>query len=96
MAFEAVLFLAALILAAKLFGEILHRIGQPTILGNVLGGIIIGPAVFGLVSPIDEIELFVSIGVFFLFFLIGLEEIDVQGLFRVLRKRIFIGSAMHF
>lgn len=96
MAFEAILFLAVLILASKAFGEILHRIKQPTILGNVIAGIVVGPAIFGLVQPIDEIELFISIGVFFLFFLIGLEEIDVPGLFRVLRKRIFAGSAIAF
>lgn len=96
MAFEAILYLAILILGAKAFGEILHRLKQPTLLGNVIGGIIIGPAVFGLVSPVDEIDLFISIGVFFLFFLIGLEEIDVPGLFRVLKKRIFAGAAIAF
>ena len=96
MAFEAILYIGILVLSAKLFGELMHRINQPTILGNVIAGIIVGPALFFLVQPIDEIELFVSIGVFFLFFLIGLEEIDVPGLFRVLRKRIFAGAAIAF
>ena len=84
MVFEAILYLAVLVLVAKIFGEIFHRINQPTIIGNVLAGIIVGPALFALVQPIDEIELFVSIGVFFLFFLIGLEEIDLSGLYKVL------------
>ena len=96
MSFEPILYLAVLILAAKLFGEALHRIHQPTIIGNVLAGIIVGPALFALVQPIDEIEIFISIGVFFLFFLIGLEEIDLPSLFRVLRRRIFAGSAIGF
>ena len=96
MAFEAILYLAVLVLAAKLFGEALHRINQPTIIGNVLAGIIIGPALFGLVQPIDELEIFISIGVFFLFFLIGLEEIDLPALFKVIRGRIFAGSAIGF
>jgi len=96
MSFEAILYIGVLILSAKLFGELLHRINQPTILGNVIAGIIVGPALFALVQPIDEIELFISIGVFFLFFLIGLEEIDVPGLFKVLRKRIFAGAAIAF
>lgn len=96
MVFEAILYIAVLILAAKLFGEILHRINQPTIIGNVLAGIIVGPALFALVQPIDEIEVFISIGVFFLFFLIGLEEIDLPGLFKVLRGRIFAGSVIGF
>jgi len=96
MVFEAILYLAILVIGAKLFGEIFHRIKQPTIIGNVLAGVILGPALFALVDPIDEIEVFISIGVFFLFFLIGLEEIDLPGLFKVLRKRIFIASAIGF
>ena len=96
MSFEAILYIGVLIVSAKLFGELLHRINQPTILGYVIAGIVVGPALFALVQPIDEIELFVSIGVFFLFFLIGLEEIDVPGLFKVLRKRIFAGAAIAF
>ena len=41
MSFEAILFIAILVIASKLGGELLHRIGQPTILGNVLAGIIV-------------------------------------------------------
>jgi len=96
MVFEAILFLAVLVLTAKIFGEAMHRINQPTIIGNVLAGIVVGPAMFAIVQPIDEIELFVSIGIFFLFFLIGLEEINLPKLFKVLRGRIFAGSAVGF
>lgn len=96
MSFEPILFLAVLIISAKLLGEAFHRINQPSILGNVLAGIIVGPAMFAIVPPINEIDFFISIGVFFLFFLIGLEEIDLPGLFRVLRKRIFAASAIGF
>ena len=96
MSFEAILFIGVLVIASKLGGELLHRIGQPTILGNVIAGIIVGPAFLAIVHPIEAIELFVSIGVFFLFFLIGLEEIDVAGLFKVMRGKIFAGSAVAF
>ncbi len=96
MSFEAILFIAVLVIASKLGGELLHRIGQPTILGNVIAGIIVGPALLAIVQPIEAIELFVSIGVFFLFFLIGLEEIDLAGLFKVIKGRIFAGSAVAF
>ncbi len=96
MVFEAILFLAVLVLTAKIFGEAMHRINQPTIIGNVLAGIVVGPAMFAIVQPIDEIELFISIGVFFLFFLIGLEEINLPKLFKVLRGRIFAGSVIGF
>jgi len=36
LSFEAILFIAVLVIAAKLGGELFHRIGQPTILGNVI------------------------------------------------------------
>ncbi|MHA7646936.1 cation:proton antiporter domain-containing protein [Nitrosopumilus sp. S4] len=96
MVFESILYLAVLIISAKLFGELMHRIHQPTIIGNVLAGVIVGPALFAIVQPVEAIDLFVSIGVFFLFFLIGLEEIDISGLFKVMRGRIFAGSAVAF
>jgi len=96
MVLEAILFLAVLVLSAKIFGELMHRINQPPIIGNVLAGIVVGPAMLAIVQPIDEIELFISIGVFFLFFLIGLEEINLQKLFKVLRGRIFAGSLIGF
>jgi Kef-type K+ transport system membrane component KefB len=94
--FEAILFIAVLVIASKLGGELLHRIGQPTILGNVLAGIIVGPAFLAIVHPIEAIELFISIGVFFLFFIIGLQEIDIAGLFKVMRGKIFAGSIAAF
>ena len=90
------MFLAVLVISSKVLGEFMHRINQPTIIGNVLAGIIVGPAMFAIVQPVEAIDLFVSIGVFFLFFLIGLEEIDLPGLFRVLRGRLFAGSAVAF
>ena len=50
MSFEPIMYLGILIIAAKLLGEAMHRIGQPTIIGNVLAGIIVGPALFALVE----------------------------------------------
>ncbi len=96
MVFEAILYLAVLVIAAKLFGELMHRINQPTILGNVIAGIVVGPALFAWIKPVDEIDLFISIGVYFLFFLIGLQEIHLPRLYKVLRKRIFAGALIGF
>jgi Kef-type K+ transport system membrane component KefB len=38
------------LLAAKLGDEVFKRIGQPTIVGEILGGVLIGPSVLGLVE----------------------------------------------
>lgn len=91
-----ILYLGILILSAKVFEEIMIRIKQPPIIGNVLAGIIVGPTLFSVVKPVDEIDVFISIGIFFLFFLIGLEEIDIPGLFSIFRKKLFAGAVVGF
>lgn len=94
--FEGILYLALLILFAKLFEELAVRLRQPPIIGYVLAGILLGPALLSWVQPQAEITLFIQIGVFFLFFLIGLEEIDIPGIFSALKKRLFAGAAVGF
>jgi len=94
--FDGILYLSLLIFFAKLFEEIAVRFKLPPIIGYVMAGIILGPAILAWVQPVDEITLFIQIGVFFLFFLIGLEEIDVPGIFSALRKRLFAGAAVGF
>ena len=36
---------------ALLFGQFMRRIKQPAVLGEMIGGIILGPTVFGLLAP---------------------------------------------
>ena len=40
-----------LIVAGRLLGELMQRIGQPAVIGQLLAGIILGPSVFGAVWP---------------------------------------------
>src|SRR5947209_12705946 len=49
-----VVFLAQLItlmLVGRLLGEIMNRIGQPSVMGMLLGGIMLGPSVLGVLWP---------------------------------------------
>ena len=70
----AVLFqLFWLLLAAKLGDEIFKRIGQPPIIGEIVGGIVVGPAVLGLYEVNAETLLFAEIGVVLLLFQVGVE-----------------------
>lgn len=63
-----------LIVAAFFCGLLLHRLGQPLILGYIAVGIILGPYTGGLtVSNIHEIELLAEIGIALLLFALGLE-----------------------
>jgi Kef-type K+ transport system membrane component KefB len=94
--FEGILYISLLILSAKLFEEVAVRLRQPPIVGYIIAGIVVGPALLAWVHPADEITLFIQIGIFFLFFLIGLEEIDIPSIFSVLRKRLFAGAVVGF
>lgn len=52
---------------------ILRKLGLPTIMGELLAGVIIGPAVLGLVYPNEVIEVLAQMGVFFLMLHAGVE-----------------------
>lgn len=65
--------LFVVLLAAKLGDELFRRLRQPTIVGEILAGLLVGPAVFGLVEPSDILEVFAELGVVFLLFWVGLE-----------------------
>jgi Kef-type K+ transport system membrane component KefB len=43
--------LITLMLVGRLIGEAMSRIGQPSVMGMLLGGILLGPSVLGLVWP---------------------------------------------
>ncbi|MGZ4780184.1 MAG: cation:proton antiporter, partial [Thermoanaerobaculia bacterium] len=75
--------LIAIFVAAKLFGEIAERLGQPAVLGELVGGVIVGVSGLRLVDPHDTtIHLLAELGVILLLFLIGLET-DVHKLVSV-------------
>ena len=59
--------------AAKLAAEIFERLHQPTVAGEILAGVLIGPAVLGLVAPDALTSALAEIGVIFLLFNVGLE-----------------------
>jgi Kef-type K+ transport system membrane component KefB len=61
------------LLAAKLGDEVFKRIGQPAIVGEILGGVVIGPSVLGLVEVTEVLRVFSELGVVFLLFWVGLE-----------------------
>lgn len=90
---ELLVALLAIFAAAKLFGELARRIGQPAVLGEMAGGIVIGVSGLHLVdahSPL--IHVLSELGVLLLLFLIGLET-DIHRLLAVGRASAAVAVA---
>ncbi|MGQ0849394.1 MAG: cation:proton antiporter domain-containing protein [Actinomycetota bacterium] len=78
--------LVALLAAARLLGELFLRLGQPSVVGEILAGVLLGPSVLGVLAPglaawvIPQtpvqghlVELVALIGVMLLLVITGLE-----------------------
>lgn len=77
--------------AAALFAVIARRVGQPLILGYILGGVLLGPQLgFGIVTEPEAIDLIGEIGLTLLLFIVGL-EINVREVARAGRVIIVSG-----
>ena len=71
-AFLGVLFV--MLGSAKLFGYLARRAGQPSVLGELIAGVVVGRSVLGVVDPSgDVLHLLGELGVVILLFSIGLE-----------------------
>ncbi|WP_087036475.1 cation:proton antiporter [Thermococcus litoralis] len=84
---ETLIMLALMLATAKLLGWVFEKLGQPVVLGQILGGLIIG--VFAESNEI--IREFSNLGVLLLLFLAGIES-DLQEFRRVGKPSIFVAG----
>ena len=68
--------------SAKLLAEIFQRFSQPGLVGEILAGVFIGPALLGWVQPSEVTTALAELGVMFLLFNVGL-EVKPRELFEV-------------
>jgi len=69
---EVLFQLFVLLAATKVGDEIFKRLGQPTLVGEILAGVIVGPALLGWYGITPETELFAQIGAVLLLFEVGI------------------------
>jgi Kef-type K+ transport system membrane component KefB len=100
---HVLLALMAVMVVGRLLGALFQRLGQPPVIGEVVGGILLGPSLLGWIAP----DLFTfllppsatpvlggiaQLGVILYMFLVGL-ELDPDALGGRLRTTVFISSA---
>ena len=90
---EVLLAIGLLVVVAKLFEGIFKRFGFNSIIAYAAAGIVLGP-VTHLIKTGPEVDAILAIGIFIFFFLIGLEELDIQGFVRAVRGRLFVASVL--
>ncbi|MFN6944407.1 MAG: cation:proton antiporter [Cytophagaceae bacterium] len=83
--------LSTILIAGRLMGEVFRKIGQPSVIGEILAGIILGPTILGMIFPdifhtifprdnyvTLALDGFTQVSVILLLFIAGLEvELDV-------------------
>ncbi|HIE34345.1 MAG TPA: cation:proton antiporter [Candidatus Altiarchaeales archaeon] len=82
-----------ILILAKIIGELFDRFEMPSILGEILIGIVLGPEVLKILNPEGEfLSFFAQIGAIFLLFSIGFEKIDIEKLKDSIKKATPIAS----
>jgi Kef-type K+ transport system membrane component KefB/nucleotide-binding universal stress UspA family protein len=97
--------IGVLLLVGRLMGEAAQRVGQPAVMGQLVGGLLLGPSVFGLIWPAAQHALFPGgpeqksmisavsqLGILMLLLLTGMET-DLQLVRRVGRAAITVAAA---
>ena len=95
--------ITVMLACAVLGGHVMRRLGQPAVLGEILGGILLGPTLFGALAPELWQSLFrgspsvsvaregmIKLGMLFFLFVAGL-EVNVTDLRRLGRRAAYIG-----
>lgn len=95
--------IVTIILAAKFFGWVCTKIGQPTVVGEMIAGIMLGPSLLGLYFPeisaflfpkrsLGNLQFLSQIGLILFMFIVGM-ELDLKVLRSKTREAIVISHA---
>jgi Kef-type K+ transport system membrane component KefB len=92
-----------IILVARLFGWIFKKIGQPSVIGEIIAGIALGPSLLGLYFPdffhalfpansLENLKFLSQIGLILFMFVIGM-ELDIKVLKNRAKEAVVISHA---
>lgn len=89
---QLLLQLLAIFASAKVAGELFERFRLPSVLGEILAGIALGPFALGWINPSDTLHSVAEIGAIFVLFSAGLAT-SPQELIRVGRLALLVAAA---
>ena len=85
----AILQVAAILIAARVVGEMANWLQLPVVIGEIVAGVILGPSLLAFIEPEGLIQVLAEIGIILLLFQVGLET-DVGELARSGRKSVIV------
>ncbi len=80
-----------ILLGTKIAGHLCNKFNFPVVFGELMVGLLIGPALFNLVRETEGIHLLAEIGVILLMFLVGLES-DLGLLKKYLKPAVMVAT----
>jgi Kef-type K+ transport system membrane component KefB len=92
----ALLYIGVLLVFAKLAEEAFRRLNLVPFVGAIIVGIVLGPGVLGFVSVIPTISLFLSLGINFLLFISGAEEINISRMREAFGVKTIVGVVVQY
>ncbi|NUY80571.1 cation:proton antiporter [Flavobacterium sp. MAH-1] len=92
-----------IILVARIFGWFFRKIGQPTVIGEMIAGIVLGPSLVGMYFPeysnllfpkesLGNLQFLSQIGLIFFMFVVGM-ELDLKALRNKANDAVVISHA---
>src|SRR5271155_4530275 len=95
--------MSIVLLVAIVFGRIARQLGQPRVVGEMIGGILLGHSLLGRIAPklytdlfpqssLAQLELLSTVGLVLFLFMIGM-ELDYDHLVRQRKTAIAAGGA---
>jgi len=95
--------IVTIIFAARIFGWICKKIGQPTVIGEIIAGIVLGPSLIGMYFPefsttlfptqsLGNLQFLSQIGLILFMFVIGM-ELDLKVLKNKAHEAVVISHA---
>lgn len=67
------LLFAIVLISARIFSETVARFGIPSVIGELLAGLLVGPSLLGWVTPDTTMKLLAEIGIILLLFEVGMD-----------------------